>query len=268
MRHTKPFPSFADDELDDLRKKIVHGVIESDTAAMAIDPEHFKAAYYGGKAWVNYPCWLSASKWTDGKGFKKIKFKGHTLYIHRASHELFNGPVDLTQVVDHLCRVRGCCQPLHLEAVPPIENILRGANQNVLLRSSDAPPLTAKEINPRFFEVPSGSESDAEYWRRKNEGRDIPRHWDDDQGNPPTPPEGFRWERSAGFGTVGYILNPIRDGIDSVRVVIPDLPLTDEEILQPCNMQPGGFTPVDRGDGWARRAWARIKDWLNKEVWR
>lgn len=208
MRNIKPFPELCPSERDELRKKIVHGVVtESYVASPTV---HRLKALEEDAAWVTYPCWLSGSQWEDGKGFKKFKYKGHTLYIHRASCELFNGPVLSTHLVDHLCRVRGCCQPAHLEAVTPAENILRGANQNHMMRKGAHPPC-AKDINPAFFTVPDAGTVDDEYRRREREGRNgPPRYWEADCGPPPAPSEGFFWEPVSGFGTISHVLQPIR----------------------------------------------------------
>jgi hypothetical protein len=45
---------------------------------------------------------------------------------HRFSYELFHGPIPPKHDVDHLCRVRDCCNPDHLEAVTHRENVRRG----------------------------------------------------------------------------------------------------------------------------------------------
>jgi hypothetical protein len=47
-------------------------------------------------------------------------------YAHRVAYEAWRGPIPVGLQIDHLCRVRDCCNPDHLEAVTCRENIVRG----------------------------------------------------------------------------------------------------------------------------------------------
>lgn len=82
------------------------------------------------------PCWLFHG-WSNGKGHRKVWIDGRGVYLHRYSFEQFQG-VTLWggMVLDHLCRNRGCFNPLHLESVTPLENYMRG----------DGPKFQFKEI--------------------------------------------------------------------------------------------------------------------------
>lgn len=51
---------------------------------------------------------------------------GERIYAHRWSYEHHVGPIPEGLVLDHLCRVRNCVNPDHLEPVTHAENILRG----------------------------------------------------------------------------------------------------------------------------------------------
>jgi hypothetical protein len=71
-------------------------------------------------------CWL----WTgyiDPKGYGVIGVGGRKLSkVHRYSYERFIGPVPDGLQLDHLCRVRHCANPAHLEPVTNRENVIRG----------------------------------------------------------------------------------------------------------------------------------------------
>ena len=47
-------------------------------------------------------------------------------YAHRFSYERYKGAIPPGDTVDHLCRVRNCVRPEHLEACSRAENINRG----------------------------------------------------------------------------------------------------------------------------------------------
>lgn len=75
-------------------------------------------------------CW----RWLLGKdrdGYGRVKRGGRNRRPHRYILELFGHHIPEGYEVDHLCKVRDCSYPPHLEAVPPIVN----------LRRSDAPPV-------------------------------------------------------------------------------------------------------------------------------
>lgn len=70
-------------------------------------------------------CWL----WTacvdkDGYGFFWNGAKQG--FAHRYAYEWFVGPIPKGLQIDHLCRVRNCVNPDHLETVTNRENTLRG----------------------------------------------------------------------------------------------------------------------------------------------
>ena len=70
-------------------------------------------------------CWF----WLGAKtslGYGTIRSNGRTDLAHRVSFELFRGPIPLGMELDHLCRVRNCVHPYHLEIVTSAENTRRG----------------------------------------------------------------------------------------------------------------------------------------------
>lgn len=52
---------------------------------------------------------------------------GKQLYAHRAAYTLLVGPIPDGLVLDHLCRVRRCINPHHLEPVTQEENVRRAS---------------------------------------------------------------------------------------------------------------------------------------------
>lgn len=73
----------------------------------------------------NNSCWLwIAGKTPDGYG----KFLSYL--AHRWLFERLHGPIPTGLQLDHLCRVRNCVNPDHLEIVTPRENIARGISGN------------------------------------------------------------------------------------------------------------------------------------------
>lgn len=79
-------------------------------------------------AWIDYrgddECW----EWRGGcddKGYGKIRSNGKMRKVHVVMWELFVGLVPEGLELDHLCRVRRCCNPRHLEPVTHAENMRR-----------------------------------------------------------------------------------------------------------------------------------------------
>ena len=78
-------------------------------------------------------CWL----WTahihkkTGYGRFGVLSNGPEL-AHRVAYELFVGPIPEGMHIDHLCRVRCCVNPKHLEPVTHAENLLRGFSRNAV----------------------------------------------------------------------------------------------------------------------------------------
>lgn len=69
-------------------------------------------------------CWC----WTghcNAKGYGKIFVDGKSRDVHSLAYELWVGPRTPGLSIDHLCRVRSCFNPEHLEEVTIRENVLR-----------------------------------------------------------------------------------------------------------------------------------------------
>lgn len=74
-------------------------------------------------------CWLwTASKSLDGYGYIDLPNPStKKVFAHRFAYEQLVGPIPDGYQIDHLCRVRNCVNPAHLEAVTPRVNVLRSS---------------------------------------------------------------------------------------------------------------------------------------------
>lgn len=71
-------------------------------------------------------CWL----WTgarNSRGYGQWAVGGRSRSVHRIAYEALVGPIPDGLTIDHLCRVKTCCNPEHLEAVTGAENSRRHA---------------------------------------------------------------------------------------------------------------------------------------------
>lgn len=77
-------------------------------------------------------CWLwVGARFSDGYG--RIFLEGKGKRVHRVAWELCGYALDPSMTLDHLCRVKTCVNPDHLEQVTLGENVRRAA----LHRSSE-----------------------------------------------------------------------------------------------------------------------------------
>lgn len=72
-----------------------------------------------GSCWY----WLGA---VTSTGYGNFYLQGKYLGAHKAVYQMLIGPVPEGLELDHLCRVRACVNPDHLEPVTHRENDLRG----------------------------------------------------------------------------------------------------------------------------------------------
>ena len=87
----------------------------------------------------NTGCWLwTASVTADGYGHMGTT-AGKVSSAHRISYQLYRGPIPPGETIDHLCRVRCCVNPDHLEVVSRRENIQRGTQGEWQKRKNHCP---------------------------------------------------------------------------------------------------------------------------------
>jgi len=122
--------------------------------------------------------WLGAHR-EDGYGV--IKFDGKMYKVHRLAYLLAHGELSADLTVDHLCRMKSCINPTHLEAVTQSVNALRyfdhigrkthcpagheyafGSRSYCRICNRETMRLWRKEHRERYREI-----NRASYYRRK-----------------------------------------------------------------------------------------------------
>lgn len=74
-------------------------------------------------------CWLWTGFVQKLTGYAQIRMgNGYRPCAHRAVYTLLAGAIPAGLTLDHLCRVRHCVNPAHLEPVTAKENCLRGVS--------------------------------------------------------------------------------------------------------------------------------------------
>lgn len=71
------------------------------------------------------PCWCWLGR-LNRNGYARGRWEGREPVMHRVTYELLIGPIPAGLILDHLCKVRRCINPEHLEPVTHRVNTLRG----------------------------------------------------------------------------------------------------------------------------------------------
>lgn len=93
-------------------------------------------------------CWL----WTgalNSRGYGCFAVGGVSQLAHRVSYQALNGAIPDGLTIDHLCCVKHCVRPSHLEAVTLRENCQRYARTIERCRHCGAPLTSRKRSDKR-----------------------------------------------------------------------------------------------------------------------
>lgn len=71
-------------------------------------------------------CWIWLGALNHGYAMARNVSFGKETKVHRMSYTYYRGPIPDGLHIDHLCRVRCCVNPWHLETVTFAENVRRG----------------------------------------------------------------------------------------------------------------------------------------------
>jgi hypothetical protein len=73
-------------------------------------------------------CWLWTAA-TNRQGYGQFHAHRQAILAHRWAYIDARGPIPDGLQLDHLCRIPACVNPVHLEAVTPQVNTLRGVSR-------------------------------------------------------------------------------------------------------------------------------------------
>lgn len=115
----------------------------------------FHKAKFLEKIFKTDSCWRWSGS-VDRNGYGRMSVGHVNRTAHRISYELFKGSIPEGLQIDHLCRVRDCVNPDHLEAVTGRMNTLRGYSPSAIhARKTHCP--RGHEYSPTY---------DGRRWRR------------------------------------------------------------------------------------------------------
>jgi HNH endonuclease len=103
-------------------------------------------------------CWPWLG-YINGDGYGRVAWHRRSTQAHRVVYELLVGPIPEGLQIDHLCRVRHCVNPGHMEPVSQAENLRRGAG-----------PWPAAAINRDKTHCPHGHAYDEVNTIRRSDG--------------------------------------------------------------------------------------------------
>jgi hypothetical protein len=106
------------------------------------------------------PCWAWTGPLTAGTGYGYANINSRRVGSHRAMYEHHKGLIPDGLELDHLCRVRHCVNPEHLEPVTRRENVRRGKRTKLtagivrtIRRSSESKQVLAAEFGVAVHQI-------------------------------------------------------------------------------------------------------------------
>lgn len=88
-------------------------------------------------------CWLWTGRLVTN-GYARVYVNGRTIAAHKHIWILFNGSWPDGMVGDHLCRVKHCVNPEHIEPTTQAENIRRAVGKTECINGHKNPERTPR----------------------------------------------------------------------------------------------------------------------------
>ena len=80
----------------------------------------------------NSGCWIWIGATSGSNDYGLCYPQSKKMFAHRWSFEYAHGPIPSGMTIDHLCRVRRCVNPSHMEVVTNEVNVLRGRGHTAI----------------------------------------------------------------------------------------------------------------------------------------
>lgn len=106
----------------------------------SLPPTFWGKVEYAGDHWL----WVGA---IQSRGYGSFAIGGRTYLAHRLSWQDANGEIPQGLVSDHLCRIRACVNPAHMELVTTKVNNQRG--KDIITHCPQGHEYTPENTRPR-----------------------------------------------------------------------------------------------------------------------
>lgn len=156
------------------------------------------------------PCWLWTAAINKDTGYGAFGAEHRRMVsAHRYAYELVHQKIPDGLQIDHLCRVRACVNPEHLEAVTQRENIMRGEGASALNAAKTACPAGHDYDEANTYVTPSGGRQCRECRRLRKGSGEEPARLVASDSSPDVPPAPAVGEgsvpSSSGPGSTGEV---------------------------------------------------------------